>query len=112
MDLDKDILISGNTVYSPETCTLVPHFTNTVFETTKGIDSNIVKNNAIGKYDVSMTILGKKTEIGSRDTEEEAKRGFIDYKNDYISEFAKSSKGKVPNKTYQAMMNWKVEITD
>lgn len=91
VDLDKDILIPGNTVYGSEMCTLVTHFTNTVFETTKGIDSNIVKNNTTGKYDASISILGKKEEIGLYDTEEEAKQGFIDYKHDYISEFAKSS---------------------
>lgn len=112
VDLDKDILIPGNKTYSPETCTLVTHFTNTVFETTKGIDSNIVKNNATGKYDATMIILGKREEIGTFDTEGQAKQGFIDYKNDYISEFAKSSKGKVPNKTYEAMTNWKVRIAN
>ena len=59
-----------------------------------------------------MIILGKREEIGSFDTEKEAKQEFINYKNDYISEFAESSKRKVPNKTYEAMMNWKVEIID
>jgi hypothetical protein len=112
VDLDKDILISGNTVYSPETCTFVTHFANTVFETTKGIASNIVKDNTTDKYETSMVILGKRTKIGTFDTEEEAKQGFLDYKKDYITDFAKSSKGKVPDKTYQAMMNWVVEITD
>jgi hypothetical protein len=112
VDLDKDILIPGNTVYSPETCTLVTHFTNTVFETTKGIASNIVKDKTTGKYETSMFILGKRTKIGSFDTEDDAKQGFLDYKNDYIADFAKSSKGKVPDKTYQAMMKWTVEITD
>jgi transposase-like protein/diadenosine tetraphosphatase ApaH/serine/threonine PP2A family protein phosphatase len=112
VDLDKDILISDNTVYSPETCTLVTHFTNTVFETTKGIASNIVKDNATDKYETSMVILGKRTKIGTFDTEEEARQGFLDYKSDYITDFAKSSKGKVPDKTYEAMMNWVVEITE
>ena len=46
------------------------------------------------------------------DTEEEAKQGYIDYKQDYIKNFAKKCKGKVPYKTYEAMMNWVVEITD
>lgn len=82
VDLDKDILISGNTVYGSETCTLVTHFANTIFETTRGMESNIVKNNDTGKYDVSMTILGTKKEVGSFDTEEEAKQGFIAYKQD------------------------------
>lgn len=109
LDLDKDVLIHGNTVYGSETCTLIPHFTNTIFEE-RGADTNIVLNNETGKYDVTMSVLGKKEEVGTFDSEEEAKRGFIDYKQDYIRKFAKKCKGKVPQKTYDAMINWKVEI--
>lgn len=43
-------------------------------------------------------------------TEEEARQGFIDYKQDYIRKFAKKCKGKVPEKAYEAMMNWEVMI--
>lgn len=111
VDLDKDVLIQGNTVYGSETCTLIPHFTNTIFEE-RGADTNIVMNNDTGKYDVTMSILGKKEDVGTFDTEEEAKQGFIAYKQDYIRNFAKKCKGKVPNKTYEAMMNWKIEIGD
>lgn len=110
VDLDKDLLVHGNTVYGSETCTLIPHFTNTLFEERRGTDTNIVLNNNTGKYDVTMSILGKNEKVGTFDTEEEARQGFIDYKQDYIRKFAKKCKGKVPNKTYEAMMNWKVEI--
>lgn len=111
VDLDKDVLIQGNTVYGSETCTLIPHFTNTLFEE-RGADTNIVLNNTTGKYDVTMSVLGKKEEVGTFNTEEEARQGYIDYKQDYIRKFAKKCKGKVPHKTYEAMMNWVVEITD
>lgn len=111
VDLDKDVLIQGNTVYGSETCSLIPHFTNTIFEE-RGADTNIVLNNDTGKYDVTMSVLGKKEDVGTFDTEEEAKQGFINYKQDYIRNFAKKCKGKVPHKTYEAMMNWIVEITD
>lgn len=111
VDLDKDVLVQRNTVYGSETCTLIPHFTNTIFEE-RGTDTNIVLNNDTGKYDVTMSILGKKEDVGTFDTEQEAKQGFIAYKQDYIRKFAKKCKGKVPNKTYEAMMNWVVEITD
>ena len=111
VDLDKDVLVQGNTVYGSETCTLIPHFTNTIFEE-RGADTNIILNNDTGKYDVTMSILGKREEVGMFDTEEEAKQGFVDYKQDYIKKYAKKCKGKVPYKTYEAMMNWVVEIGD
>ena len=111
VDLDKDVLIRGNNVYGSETCTLIPHFTNTIFEN-RGADTNIVLNNDTGKYDVTMSILGKREEVGSFDTEEEARQGFIDYKQDYIRKYAKKCKGKVPNNTYEAMVNWVVETAD
>lgn len=110
VDLDKDVLIQGNTVYGSETCTLIPHFTNTVFEE-RGADTNIVLNDDTGKYDVTMSILGKREDVGTFDTEEEARQGFIAYKQDYIRKFAKKCKGKVPHKTYEAMTDWIVEIT-
>lgn len=90
----------------------VSHFTNTVFETTRGIDTNIAYNNTTVKYDVTMSILGKRIDVGSFDSEEEARQGFIDYKQDYIRNVAKKCESKVPNKTYEAMLNWKVEIGD
>ena len=107
VDLDKDIMIKGNTVYSQETCALVTHFTNTIFEE-RGLDTNIVLNNSTQKYDVTMIVLGKNENVGSFDTKEDGKKAYIDYKQDYIRKHAKNCKGKVPNKTYEAMMNWKV----
>ena len=109
VDLDKDVLVQGNTVYGSETCTLIPHFTNTLFEE-RGADTNIVLKNTTGKYDVTMSILGKNEDVGTFDTEEEARQGYIDYKQDYIWNYAKKCKGKVPYKTYEAMMNWQVKI--
>lgn len=109
VDLDKDVLVQGNTVYGSETCTLIPHFTNTLFEE-RGADTNIVLKNTTGKYDVTMSILGRNEDVGTFDTEEEAKQGYIDYKQDYIWNYAKKCKGKVPHKTYEAMMNWQVKI--
>ena len=59
-----------------------------------------------------MSILGKRKDVGSFDSEEEARQGFIDYKQDYIRNVANKCKGKVPNKTYEAMLKWNVEIDD
>ena len=109
LDLDKDILVEGNKVYSVDTVTLVPHFTNTVF-VERGFDANITYNSEKDIYNAYMNIIGKRNHIGEYDTEEEAKQAYIDYKQNYIRDFAEKNKGKVPNKTYEAMKNWVVEV--
>lgn len=108
VDLDKDILIPGNMMYGSDTCTLVPHFTNTIFET-RNADAGIVLNDDTGKYDVTMSVLGSKKKVGTFDTHEEAQNGYIEYRQNYIKDVAEKCKGKVPHKTYLAMLNWKVE---
>lgn len=110
-DLDKDILVQGNTEYAQDTCALISHYANTVFEA-RGIKSNIVENSQTGKFDTSMSLLGKRIEVGSFDTREIAMEKLLAHKTDYILRFARKSKKKVPDKVYQAMLNWKIEITD
>lgn len=107
-DLDKDILVQGNTEYAQDTCALISHYANTVFED-RGIKSNIVENSQTGKFDTSMSLLGKRTEIGSFDTQEIAQQELFESKKNYIIKFAIKSKNKVPDKVYRAMMNWQVE---
>lgn len=104
LDLDKDILISGNTVYSSDTCTIVPHFINTLFEA-QGYKTSIKSNDRTGKYDVSV-YAGRKIKVGSYDTYEEAKEAYINYKQTYIQSTARKLKGQLPRKTYMAMMNY------
>ena len=87
-DLDKDILVQGNTIYSPKTCALVTHYANTVFQR-RGIKKNIVQNAATGKFDTSISILGKTKEIGSSETREEAEKQLHAYRKEFINKFAK-----------------------
>lgn len=110
IDLDKDILVNGNTVYGAETCTLIPHFVNMIFES-RGTETKIVLNDDTGKYDVAMIVSKSKKQVGTFDTYEEAKNAYIDYREDYIRSIAKKLKGKIPQKAYSAMMDCKIEIT-
>lgn len=108
MDLDKDVLIQKNKIYSPETCAFVTHYVNVVFEN-GAIRNRIEQNLDTGKYEASALIFCKETEVGSFDTEEEAREKLFEYKKQYIHDFAKKSKGKVADKVYRAMLAWKVE---
>lgn len=110
VDLDKDLLCKESNMYSPETCACLTHYLNTVFED-RGIKNNIVQNEN-GTYSASMSVLNKRIDLGVFDSEREAQQGFIDGKIDYICDLAESCKGKVPDYIYEAMINWKIEITD
>ncbi|RJW75911.1 hypothetical protein DW025_04810 [Coprococcus sp. AF38-1] len=106
VDLDKDLLCKESNMYSPETCSFLTHYINTVFEE-RGIKSSITPNgNNI--YSVSISILDKKIDLGIYDTEESAKQGLIDGKIKYIKELAESCKGKVQDYVYEAMLRYEI----
>lgn len=122
-DLDKDILFKGNKIYSPTTCCLVPHNVNSLF----------IKSNAMrGEYPigvgykekecryyarVSMVRNGKQYRkmVGRYPTPEDAfYLGYKPEKEKYIKKIAQEEydKGNITQCCYEAMMNYKVEITD
>jgi hypothetical protein len=120
--LDKDILIKGNKVYSPETCCLVPHEINTLFvksEKTRG-DYPIGVSKRDDRSGYSARIIygrkDKKEKFSSYQypTIEEAFCAYKESKEKYIKEVAKESyeKGDITKQCYDAMINYQIEITD
>ena len=116
MELDKDILFKGNKVYSPETCSIVPHSINTLFLNGKehrgkyplGVYFDKSKN----KFRTALNIKGKSLKLGEWNNPEDAFAEYKKRKEENIVEVANEYKGKIPNKVYDAMVNWKIEITD
>ena len=108
VDLDKDLVGQKTNIYSPETCSFVPHYINTLFED-RGCKMLTVKTNQ-DTFKASISILSKKEDIGEFATEEQAKNAFSEYKQDYIMDIAEKNKGKIPDYVYDAMMEWKVAI--
>lgn len=115
-EMDKDILIKGNTVYSPETVCLVPKAVNTLFVNGRknrgdyplGVYFDKDKN----KYRACMAFMGRNIKLGTFDTVEDAFARYKEYKEDFIKDMAEQYREKIPDKVYRAMMNWEVEITD
>jgi hypothetical protein len=112
--LDKDILIKGNKIYSPGTCSFVPNEINSLF---------IKRASKRGKYPIGVTkrrsrffacmnTVSKKNYIGYFDTIEEAFQAYKTAKEKHIQEVAEKWRGQITEKTYQALINYKVEITD
>lgn len=117
-DLDKDILIKGNRIYSPSTCVLVPKEVNYLFvksNARRGVlpigVSYVKKHN---KYLAHFNCGGKGISIGLYDSSEEAFDAYKTYKERYIKEVAEKfyASDDITYECYNAMMNYVVEFTD
>ncbi len=112
--LDKDILLKGNKIYSPNTCCFVPRNINSLFTKREKDRGNL----PIGvqkekeRYKAAFTKYGKCTYIGTFDTPEEAFLAYKQAKEAYIKEIAYKWKDKIASNVYEAMMRYEVEITD
>ena len=123
--LDKDILIKGNKIYSPETCCLVPEHVNLLFIKNDadrgnlpiGVSYSNKKKRYIAKH------IYKKSQIDNKcvytnyyyPTPEDAfYLGYKPAKEKYIKQIAQEEfdKGNITEKCYNAMINYEVEITD
>ena len=118
--LDKDILVKGNKVYSPETCCFVPNEINVLFTKTnknRGLYPIGVYKKKLRKY-VSQCSekIGKekKTQIylGAFTTPEEAFQAYKKHKEQYIKKVADKYKGQIKDNVYEALYKWEVEIDD
>lgn len=116
MDLDKDILIKGNKVYSRDTMIFVPHRINGLFvksDASRGdLPIGVHYKKATDRYVAQCKTLEGKKHIGYYNTPEEAFLAYKTFKEAYIKQVADNYKGKIPNRLYEAMYNWKVEIDD
>jgi hypothetical protein len=112
--LDKDLLIKGNKIYSPETCCFVPNNVNTMFVKSNSIRGSlpIGVSKRLNKFGASIKRNNKRTRLGSYDTPEEAFHAYKTAKEAYIKEVADKWKDQIDPRVYQAMCNYKVEITD
>ena len=116
MCLDKDILYKGNKIYSPNTCIFVPQRINNLFvkkdacrgECPIGV-SYCKKSN---KYRVYCKTLNCHKYLGLYNTKQEAFKVYKEFKEAYINEVADEYKGRIPDRLYEAMYNWKVDIDD
>lgn len=115
--LDKDILIKGNKLYSEDTCVFVPSRINTL----------LIKSNSVrGEYPLGVcwhknrnqfvsSCSGTdrvKNHLGLFSTPEEAFQAYKLFKEEYIKMVAEEYKSQLDTRTYEALMNYTVEITD
>lgn len=104
MHIDKDILIKGNKIYSPNTCLIVPQRINMLFmhKPNKYGLPNGVKPTVNGKFEACYN----HKYLGVFSTVEEAENAHEVEKRRVIREIADEYKQVIPDKVYQALLAW------
>ena len=111
--LDKDILVKGNKVYSPETCCFVPSEVNNLI---------IFSNSARGEYPVGVTfhkrlkkyaanisLGGVQKHLGYFEEVSEAFNSYKIAKERYIKFVAEKYFGKIGENVYQKLINYSID---
>lgn len=112
--LDKDILFKNSKRYSPKTCCFVPREVNVIFTKRQALRGKypIGVHLANNKIKSGISINGKTIHLGYYSSVEEAFEAYKEAKEKYIKEVADKWKDRIDLRVYQAMYNYKVEITD
>jgi len=116
MCLDKDILIKGNKIYSPNTCVFTPISINSLFvkcNTRRGkFPIGVSYHKRDCSYEASCIINDKPIHLGTFNNPIKAFNSYKEAKEKYIKEIADRYKNNIPLNLYEAMYKYKVEITD
>ena len=114
--LDKDILVKGNKVYSPETCCFVPVELNSLLvnsRATRGeFPVGVYYDASRSKFQSHIRMHGKRRHLGRFVTPEEAFYAYKQAKEDYIKEVAELYKDQIDIRVYEALMKYEVDIND
>lgn len=112
--IDKDFLVKGNKIYSPNYCCFIPKEINTAITWRFQCRGNTpigvrIKNN---KIIAQINYMNKKKHIGTFSTIEEAFRAYKKEKETCLKEYANKYKNILPKQVYNAIYNYKILITD
>lgn len=115
--IDKDVRIKGNKVYSPDTCCMLPAYINKIFVKRKSCRGNTpigVEYESKRKTYVARlrNKIGWPSYLGSYDTPEKAFAAYKNGKEKYIKHMASIYANHMDEIAYNALMNYQIEISD
>lgn len=114
--LDKDILVKGNKVYSPETCCFVPPEINSLI-LKRCNDRGFCKigvslHKQSGKYKATLNVFGCNVYLGVFNTEQEAFLVYKKAKESHIKTLALKWKSSIDKRVFEKLMNYEVSDDD
>jgi len=115
-ELDKDVLVKGNKLYSKDTCCFVPKEVNyllTKCDKARGeYPVGVCFHKASGKFKAQLTINGKRKHLGYFTTSEEAFFAYKAAKEAQIKVVAQKWKHLLDERVYQALLDYEVKVND
>lgn len=116
MCVDKDILIKGNTLYSPSTCCIVPNSINCLLigsDAKRGAyPIGVSYKQGEGFYSRCNIAKNKTVYLGTYNTPEEAFLVYKTYKEKTIKERASELRDVLPSNVITALYSYEVEMND
>jgi hypothetical protein len=114
-ELDKDLLNKGNKEYHPDKCVFIPKEINSALRTRKKMRGNLpigVTLSQSGSFMAMMNLGSAKKYLGSFSTPEQAFQAYKHAKENHIKLLAEKYRDQIDPRAYEALLNYKVEITD
>lgn len=111
-DLDKDILIDNNKIYSEDLCVFVPKDINTFFNDCGSARHELTLgagfDKRTGKYRARCMSIGKQKFLGRFTTPEDAHAVYKQFKEALCKEIANKYRSQIDDRVYDAMMAWSI----
>ncbi len=115
--LDKDLLIKGNKVYSEDSCVFIPQEVNTLLTKSTSSRGEHLIGVSWHKRDKAFVAMvsrnkGQPEYLGLFKTEIEAFNAYKEAKESFVKEQANRWKDKIDIRAYNALMNYEIDIND
>jgi len=106
--LDKDLILPGNKIYSPSTCVFLPSAINSLMNNAGSIRGKypigVSKYKKNGLYTAKISLNGKLKGLGYYKTQEEASFVYLTAKSDHIKDIVKNQP-KMDERVAKALLN-------
>lgn len=114
--LDKDLLVKGNKVYSEDNCVFLPRELNNILTKREAFRGDypigVSYYKATGLFKSSVSLNGFLKCLGYYETPEEAFLVYKKAKEEFIKEQANKWKDQIDPRAFDALMNYEVDIND
>lgn len=115
--LDKDILVKGNRLYSPTTCILVPGNLNKLLESSRAARGNLPLGVSLHSQTLKYTARccdseGNYPHLGLFSTPEIAFSVYKEFKENVIKQSAEKYRSILSSEAYDSLMAWEIEYDE